>query len=46
MDIHDNYVKKLGRNPEQSELGVHDEPEQHESKRQPNEVLVALEAPA
>ena len=41
MDIHDNYVKKSGRAPEQLEPRVHDEPE-----RQLEEVPTALEAPA
>ena len=38
MDIHENYVKKPGRNPKQPKLGMHDEP-----NRQPNEMLAALE---
>ena len=33
MDIHNNYVKKLGKTPKKSKLGVHDEPEQLELER-------------
>ena len=46
MDIHVNYEKKSGRAQEQPELGVHDEPKQYESKRQPKAVFIASEAPA
>ena len=39
MDIHNNYVKKTGRNLKQPEPEVHDKP-----KRQLEEVSAMLEA--
>ena len=46
-DMHDNYVKKSGRESEQPEPEVHDEPKQVEPERQhqPEEEPAELEAP-
>ena len=45
MDIHENYVKKLGRHLEYPELRVYDKPKHDGSKSQLDEVPIALGAP-